>query len=472
MKHNLLFCAAVLAASSSWGAVPTSVTISGDGLADSETAPVECTQISDGNFQAFVELKAGQPFTVKGGDGTVYTFNNAQSNLNGVYKIDLNFNEANPTLNLKQIKHLMLKHCWTGTDFVLDYVGNGTWAGAFNWSVLSSQDDRYQIAMRYPRDDDHYHKWGPVNTGNDAKPNGTAEYFYIKEAPNASQWDPKWKIDDKYKDGQSHLIVVTMRGTYTHTIAEIGTVPTSLTVTGSALTEGSSFDLNKVDDYTYELFTRLKAGELAFNSGNTAYTIENGKIAAKAGAVNVAKDGIYCINVNFASGAASVKEVNSLKFYHLTSFGPKGESLEYKENGIWSGNVDIPDADDRYRLEMYIDGDIQHWGTKTHTGMKPSQTTLGESYFNIKRVPWTFWGDEFKFEDSQKGKSTPLTVKFNSPVYTHNFTEYISTGIDDVTVEENAPVEYYNLQGVRVENPANGLYIRRQGNTATKVLVK
>ncbi|MCH5326708.1 MAG: hypothetical protein J1E29_05845 [Duncaniella sp.] len=39
---------------------------------------------------------------------------------------------------------------------------------------------------------------------------------------------------------------------------------------------------------------------------------------------------------------------------------------------------------------------------------------------------------------------------------------------------EAADVEavYYNLQGVRVENPSNGLYIRKQGNTVTKVIVK
>lgn len=47
------------------------------------------------------------------------------------------------------------------------------------------------------------------------------------------------------------------------------------------------------------------------------------------------------------------------------------------------------------------------------------------------------------------------------------------TGISNVTVaDENAPVEYYNLQGVRVANPESGLYIKRQGNKATKVLVK
>lgn len=48
-----------------------------------------------------------------------------------------------------------------------------------------------------------------------------------------------------------------------------------------------------------------------------------------------------------------------------------------------------------------------------------------------------------------------------------------TSGIEDIdAAANNAPVEYYNLQGVRVANPANGLYIRRQGSTATKVLIR
>ncbi|MGN0220303.1 MAG: hypothetical protein ACI4AX_08485, partial [Muribaculaceae bacterium] len=47
-----------------------------------------------------------------------------------------------------------------------------------------------------------------------------------------------------------------------------------------------------------------------------------------------------------------------------------------------------------------------------------------------------------------------------------------ASGVSDIEIDANEPVEYYNLQGVRVENPANGLYIRRQGTKATKVLVK
>ena len=48
----------------------------------------------------------------------------------------------------------------------------------------------------------------------------------------------------------------------------------------------------------------------------------------------------------------------------------------------------------------------------------------------------------------------------------------VHTAVNSVAVDANAPVEYFNLQGVRVANPENGLYIRRQGNSVSKVLVK
>ena len=38
--------------------------------------------------------------------------------------------------------------------------------------------------------------------------------------------------------------------------------------------------------------------------------------------------------------------------------------------------------------------------------------------------------------------------------------------------DADAPVEFYNLQGIKVDNPVSGLYIRRQGRTVEKVIVK
>ena len=47
-----------------------------------------------------------------------------------------------------------------------------------------------------------------------------------------------------------------------------------------------------------------------------------------------------------------------------------------------------------------------------------------------------------------------------------------STGVENVTVDNDAPVEYFNLNGQRVNNPAGGVFIRRQGNNVSKVIVK
>lgn len=54
-------------------------------------------------------------------------------------------------------------------------------------------------------------------------------------------------------------------------------------------------------------------------------------------------------------------------------------------------------------------------------------------------------------------------------VYTVNFTQGVS---DVIAADADVAPVYYNLQGVRVANPANGLYIKVVGEKASKVLVK
>ncbi len=63
--------------------------------------------------------------------------------------------------------------------------------------------------------------------------------------------------------------------------------------------------------------------------------------------------------------------------------------------------------------------------------------------------------------------TTVKTTNINTITVTY---EKISDGVENIEVDENAPVEYYNLQGVKVANPESGLYIRVQGNKATKVI--
>ncbi len=50
-----------------------------------------------------------------------------------------------------------------------------------------------------------------------------------------------------------------------------------------------------------------------------------------------------------------------------------------------------------------------------------------------------------------------------------------ANGVESVIADEfdaNAPVEYYNIQGIKVQNPNNGIFIKVQGNKAEKVSLK
>ncbi len=44
--------------------------------------------------------------------------------------------------------------------------------------------------------------------------------------------------------------------------------------------------------------------------------------------------------------------------------------------------------------------------------------------------------------------------------------------VESLVDQNDAPAVYYNLQGVRVANPENGLYIKVQGNKSTKVVIR
>jgi len=46
------------------------------------------------------------------------------------------------------------------------------------------------------------------------------------------------------------------------------------------------------------------------------------------------------------------------------------------------------------------------------------------------------------------------------------------SGIEGVAVDANEPVRYYNLQGMEVQNPSSGIYIRRKGSSTSKIYVK
>ena len=93
---------------------------------------------------------------------------------------------------------------------------------------------------------------------------------------------------------------------------------------------------------------------------------------------------------------------------------------------------------------------------------------------------WTYYGQTIDL-GAYVGKKIQIGFRYTSTaeiagtweIKNVKVTADNASGVNDIIADDdNAPVVYYNLQGVRVENPANGLYIRVQGKKATKVLVR
>ena len=143
--------------------------------------------------------------------------------------------------------------------------------------------------------------------------------------------------------------------------------------------------------------------------------------------------------------------------------------LEIRFTPVKSGVLSITYAADvatNKSIHMEVNGDQTNTipctlpdGTQLESGAKPSEKIpAGESvkydlvsgnYYNFYTNGTKWRLKEFSFIPSAD-----------------------QSAITDITADENAPVEYFNLQGVRVDNPSNGIFIKRQGSKVSKVVVK
>ncbi|MCC8117426.1 MAG: hypothetical protein LIP09_01575 [Bacteroidales bacterium] len=80
------------------------------------------------------------------------------------------------------------------------------------------------------------------------------------------------------------------------------------------------------------------------------------------------------------------------------------------------------------------------------------------------------------YELTKQGSNCTVAQDFEDVTFIFNYenkTLQISTsGIASVAADTDAEAVYYNLQGIRVDNPENGIFVKRVGSKATTVFVK
>ena len=111
---------------------------------------------------------------------------------------------------------------------------------------------------------------------------------------------------------------------------------------------------------------------------------------------------------------------------------------------------------------------------------RPLASTSQYTWTNIQNVANETLDPPFKLE-SPEGKPVTALVRNNRKdpllvqairvrTYTQNYEG--DTAVEGVEISDNAPAVYYNLQGVQVKGDQPGIYICRQGNKTSKVVVK
>lgn len=233
-----------------------------------------------------------------------------------------------------------------------------------------------------------------------------------------------------------------------------------------------------------QLTMNVDGSEPAINEDGVVLPAEGGKLSLNGEYPNTVKV-FYSLNdgEEIAYDGTPIEFTDDAKLtYHM----------EYAETAAYrhttNVNVLVTPAAPTYDItegSIVNEGDIITFSTKEGTTLYYKVAIQPSEQAAAHRAPalegWTSAeGNTFAYtvpalEEGETAVVTTKAVKGNleSAATTYGVKSGITTGVEAIEAEDNeAEVEWFNLQGVLVENPAAGLYIRRQGNKVEKVAVK
>lgn len=186
------------------------------------------------------------------------------------------------------------------------------------------------------------------------------------------------------------------------------------------------------------------------------------KITFAAGEVTteVALNAIVISREGTEADPLTIEDVFTLNNLYTGEACVKGNIAKGNAGNATNGMVTIVNADDQTKwvaTNIVLTEGEKNIGVALPTGEARTKLNIKDNPGNVGKTVIV------------KGSLEPY---FSAPGVKN--TEYVSglSGVENVGVDaEQGVVKYYNLQGVEVANPESGLYIRVQGDKATKVIL-
>lgn len=266
---------------------------------------------------------------------------------------------------------------------------------------------------------------------------------------------------------------------------ESGMVEAGTEVTITCETEGASIYYT-TDGTTPTVESTLYTAPIAVNSAMTITAI-----AAKEGMVNSevasASYTLYNPNEKFVTfdftdttwlqnegveiptTASTGTDVAGKSFTVVPVTFAIADNSEKVQARIWkatSGTV---------HLRMYTSDSFTISSTENFKLMSVEFTPVSTSNFGLTLAQGsegTLDNTTWNAPDSKTVESVKFGISKNSYINSVKVLYDVVSGVENIESEENVAPVYYNLQGVRVANPQNGLYIQVKGGKSSKVLVK
>jgi len=246
----------------------------------------------------------------------------------------------------------------------------------------------------------------------------------------------------------------------------------------------SGFSLSVNEDYSYTYYDAVIPGQ---NAGFVPDNLNWHDVYSQA-----VYDGVDDETVDVELGLTQVgTDDSNLGVWGQIVTNKNHQNVDHYELYVVPGKFkSINDADFTHSVDLgHVSAkSIHEYNQDSHKPLAQAMAYAASAsdvhandYSFAKKVPFADLGDGFTLDNKNYTffvktvykPETELTPTFHSMQYVE---DNMVTGIDDLEAEiedADAPVEYYNMMGVRVQEPVEGeIYVRRQGTKAEKVIYR
>lgn len=298
----------------------------------------------------------------------------------------------------------------------------------------------------------------------------TAAYF---ESAGEVAWEPvKWEGSQEITDWSQHLsiqpakFIGTEKGdelhvTYTLTGTEWGSLKLATNTTDWPVLTSNADEVNEWDCIQLKESGTYK---MTINAAD-AQTLQTTGLIVQGEKFTVTK--IEVIKADEPQPQPTVPE-------HLYVIG------QIDGNGFTPANgIEMVKADNVFTYTGMVEDADNGFGYVSFTEIQ------SDDWNAVNAARWAGTPDQSIADGETATLTKGVDASFKLAAGAHTFTITFADGgatlsvtgansIDEINAAENAPAVYYDLNGRRVNeaNLTNGVYVRVQGNTATKVLVK